>query len=98
MIPHIHTLFEFISILFIQYIIYTQGDSVPVLYEAETEEVAPWPVLWALLESRCPLHTWTWPVYVLSLFSPVRRQDTVLYKKQRGCHQIKNSVIGIPAL
>ena len=30
--------------------------------------------------------------------SPLRRQDTVSYKKQVGFPQIKNSVVGIPAL
>ena len=30
--------------------------------------------------------------------SPLRRQDTVLYKKQEGFPQIKNSVVGIPAI
>ena len=30
--------------------------------------------------------------------SPLRRQDTVSYKKQEGFPQIKNSVVGIPAI
>ena len=30
--------------------------------------------------------------------SPLRRQDTVSYKKQEGFPQIKNSVVGIPAV